>query len=214
MRVLIVLGGDLPGNELLARCVRETEMTIAADRGLEAFEEAGLVPDLLLGDMDSVSAGTLERLAGKTQIERLPVQKDDTDGVHALDVAIKKGAAEITLLGALGGRLDHAMANLMMLVRAYKCGVNAEILSESVRIVHVGRHTRLCGAKGDTVSLLPMGEAVGVTLRGFFYPLCGHTLTNDYPLGLSNVVTEDEAEVFVQGGDLLLFHFYRNTDEA
>lgn len=209
MNALIVLGGDAPGRALLESCMRQADLTIAADRGLEAFEKEGLKPDLLLGDMDSVDEGVLERMQAHTQIERLPCEKDDTDGVHALDVAIARGAQRITILGALGGRMDHAMANLMLLVRAHRYGVTAEILDEQVRIVRVCGEAVLSGAKGDTVSLLPAGEVTGVTLEGFYYH-ASEPLSFDfsYPLGVSNVVTEDFARVTAQSGDLLLFHYY------
>lgn len=209
MNALIVLGGDAPGRALLESCMRQADLTIAADRGLEAFCNVGLMPDLLLGDMDSVDRGVLERMASHTQIERLPCEKDDTDGVHALDAAIARGAQRITILGALGGRMDHAMANLMLLVRAYRHGVIAEILDEQVRIARVCGEAVLHGAKGDTVSLLPAGEVTGVTLEGFYYH-ASEPLSFDfsYPLGVSNVVTEDFARVTVQSGDLLLFHYY------
>ena len=209
MNALIVLGGDAPGKALLESCMRQADLTIAADRGLEAFESAGLVPDLLLGDMDSVSAKALERMQAHTQVERLPCEKDDTDGVHALDVALERGAERITILGALGGRMDHAMANLMLLVRAHRHGAKAEILDEQVRIVRVCGEAVLSGAKGDTVSLIPAGEVSGVTLEGFYYH-ASEPLSFDfsYPLGVSNVVSDDQAEAEVESGDLILFHHY------
>ena len=208
MNVLIVLGGDAPGRALLKSCAARVDLTIAADKGLEAFVSAGVTPDILLGDMDSVSEEVLARMQSVSEIDRLPCIKDDTDGVHALDVAIARGAQHITLLGALGGRLDHALANLMLLVRAHRSGVKARILDESVCIERVDHTVVLHGAKGDTASLLPLGEAKGVTLRGFFYPLDGRCLDSGYPLGISNVITEDEAVVSVEEGDLLLFHHY------
>lgn len=206
MHVLIVLGGDAPGKALLESCAACADLTIAADKGLEAFARAGLKPDLLLGDMDSVREDVLLGMQADTEIDRLPCIKDDTDGVHALDVAIERGAKHITLLGALGGRMDHALANLMLLIRAQRKGVSAQILSESVCIERVNGCMTLHGAKGDTVSLLPLGEAKGVTIRGFFYPLKEYDLDSAYPLGISNVVTEDAASISVQSGDLLLFH--------
>ena len=207
MRALIVLGGDAPTPALLSRCMREAELVIAADSGLSAFDRAGLEPDWLVGDMDSVPPQVLARFEGRLPERRLHCIKDDTDGVDALDMAIERGATEITLLGALGGRLDHALANVMLLVRAQRRGVCAQILDESVRIARVDGRETLLGARGDTVSLLPLGTAQGVTLRGFFYPLQDHTLTSDYPLGVSNVVTQDEATVEVASGDLILFHY-------
>ena len=208
MQALIVLGGDAPGRALLESCMRDADLVIAADSGLAAFDAAGLEPDLLVGDMDSVSAGVLEKYAGRIPEHRLNCIKDDTDGVDALDMAIARGAEKITLLGALGGRLDHALANVMLLVRAHRKGAKAEILSESVRISRVDGYASLSGAKGDTVSLLPLGRAEGVTLKGFFYPLDQAVLESDYPLGVSNVVTDDQAEIKADSGDLILFHYY------
>ena len=207
MRALIVLGGEAPEPALLAACAGQADLTIAADSGLAAFDAAGLAPDLLIGDMDSIDPALLERYGNLPQ-ERLCCVKDDTDGVHALDTAIARGAKRITLLGALGGRLDHALANLMLLVRAHRAGVFAEILGEGVRVIRVPGEAVLHGAKGDTVSFLPLGDARGVTLTGFFYPLDRHDLHSDYPLGVSNVVTQDEAMVSVQDGDLLMFHYH------
>ena len=208
MRALIVLGGDAPGAALLSRCARESELVIAADSGLAAFDRANCTPDLLVGDMDSVDPALLSRYEGRVPEHRLSPIKDDTDGVDALDLAIARGAQEITLLGALGGRLDHALANVMLLVRAQRKGAHAQILSERERIARVCGEERLLNARGDTVSLLPLGLARGVTLTGFFYPLDEATLQSDYPLGVSNVVTENEASVRVREGDLILFHHF------
>ena len=209
MRALIVLGGDAPDRMLLLSCAGYADLKIAADRGVEAFEGTGILPDLLVGDMDSVNPETLARMQQNVQVERLPVQKDDTDGVHALDQAIARGATNITILGALGGRMDHAMANLMLLVRAHEKGAYAEILDERMRIVRVDGEISLTGAKGDTFSLLPLGRADGVTLEGCEY----HSeeelaFESGYPLGISNVICEDEAKITVKNGDLLLFHIY------
>lgn len=209
MRALIVLGGNAPENMLLISCAGYADLKIAVDKGYEAFDRAGIMPNLLVGDMDSVSSEALERAQKSTQIERLPCQKDDTDGVHAVDVAIARGAKQITILGALGGRMDHALANLMLLVRAHEKGAYAEILDEHMRIVRVDGEIEITGAKGDMFSLLPLGKAEGVVIEGCAYhPEEELSLDSGYPMGVSNVITEDEAKVTVKEGDLLLFHTY------
>lgn len=208
MKALIVLGGDAPGAALLRRCAEAADVTIAADKGLAAFDAAGVKPDLLIGDMDSVPKAVLGKYENDVSVRRLNCIKDDTDGFDALEVAVDRGATEITFLGALGGRLDHAMVNVMLLIRAAQRGVYAELLDERVRIIRVNGRAELHGAKGDTVSLIPMGEARNVSISGFFYPLSCYTLKNDTSLGISNVVTEDEAVVECAGGDLILFHYY------
>ena len=206
-KVLIVLGGDAPGVELLKVCADEADFSIAADRGLEAFDAAGLEPDMLVGDMDSVSQNVLARYESRLSEDRLNCIKNDTDCEYALNLAISRGATEIVLLGALGGRLDHALANLMMVVRAARRGVWAEIRAEGVQIVRINESYTLTGAKGSTVSLLPLGEARGISVRGCYYTIEDFTLASDTSRGVSNVVTADEAVFTVREGDLMLFHY-------
>lgn len=207
MKALIVLGGDAPGKQLLMRCAEGADLIIAADKGLEAFTGTGIMPDLLLGDMDSVDHRVLSRFSDHAEMERLPCEKDDTDGGHAVAVALKRGAKEIVILGALGGRMDHALANLMLLKRAHLGGAFAQILDEHVRIVRIDQEITLSGAKGDTISLIPIGEARGVTLEGMYYH-SKEALSFDFvhPLGISNVVTQEHARITVREGDLFLFH--------
>ena len=207
MKVLIVLGGDAPGVELLKKCVSEADFSIAADRGLEAFDAAGLKPDLLIGDMDSVSPDVLARYESRLSEDILNCIKNDTDCEYALNLAVEKGATEIILLGALGGRLDHALANLMMVVRAARHGVWAEIRAEGVRIVRINGSYTLTGAKGSTISLLPLGTARGVNIKGCYYTIEDFTLESDTSRGMSNVVTADEAVISAREGDLMLFHY-------
>ena len=195
MKVLIVLGGDAPGVELLKACADEADFSIAADRGLEAFDAAGLEPDMLVGDMDSVSQNVLARYESRLSEDRLNCIKNDTDCEYALNLAISRGATEIVLLGALGGRLDHALANLMMVVRAARCGVWAEIRAEGVQIVRINESYTLTG------------EARGISVRGCYYTIEDFTLASDTSRGVSNVVTADEAVFTVREGDLMLFHY-------
>ena len=158
MRALIVLGGDAPGAALLESCMRDADLVIAADSGLAAFDAAGLEPDLLVGDMDSVPPEILRKYEGRLQERRLNCIKDDTDGVDAMDIAIAQGAETIRLLGALGGRLDHALANVMLLVRAHRKGVKAEILSESVRM-----SSPVTGRSRPAVSLDSLANGLSVS---------------------------------------------------
>ena len=204
MKVLIVLGGDAPGVELLKACADEADFSIAADRGLEAFDAAGLEPDMLVGDMDSVSQNVLARYESRLSEDRLNCIKNDTDCEYALNLAISRGATEIVLLGAL---LDPALANLMRVVRAARRGVWAEIRAEGVKIVRINESHTLTGAKGSTVSLLPLGEARGISVRGCYYTIEDFTLASDTSRGVSNVVTADEAVFTVREGDLMLFHY-------
>ena len=217
MNALIVLGGTAPSASLLRACAKVSQLCIAADSGLAAYDSAGILPDLIIGDMDSVAPELLHRYE-KTATVRFPVMKDDTDAVCALDRACQSGADHVLILGALGGRMDHAMANLMLLIRSNRKGISAEILTETMRIGYVDGEAILLGQKGETVSFLPFGYAECVSLRGFLYPLEKRALTNEHPLGISNVITEDVATVRLERGDLLMFqqtdtlHYLRQWD--
>lgn len=206
MRALIVLGGDAPGETLLREQAACADLTIAADRGLEAFVRCGLTPDAVLGDMDSIDVQVLARFeaqGGKAKI--LPRIKDDTDGVAALALALKRGAREITFVGALGGRLDHALGNCMLLVRAANRGADAYLVSERERVLLVRGRREIRGQIGDTLSLLSLGRARIRELIGLFYPLHDYEMTCDYPIGISNVFTAETAVVDVAEGDVLCF---------
>ena len=108
----------------------------------------------------------------------------------------------------LGIRCDIAYIGYITGTRQAQalCGVADALRAAGVRVIRVPGEAELHGAKGDTVSFLPLGDAQGGTLAGFFYPLTEHGLHSDYPLGVSNVVTQDEARVSVKSGDLLMFH--------
>ncbi len=131
--------------------MQESDLTIAADSGLSAFDALGLMPDLLVGDMDSVDPAVLARYEGRLPEHRLNCIKDDTDGVDALDLAIARGAKEITLLGALGGRLDHTLANIQNAASAAAEGANVTILDEREEITFLtGGTLRLIdGSRAD-----------------------------------------------------------------
>lgn len=206
MKAVIVLGGDKPGPSLLINEAGKADITIAADSGLHAFEGTGIEPDIVMGDMDSIDLAVLEKYTksgGTTQV--LPSVKDDTDGVAALDYALSLGASEIVILGALGGRMDHALANCMLLVRAAGKGANAVIVSDTQDIYLVRGKQTFSGKKGSILSLLSLGDARIRKLEGLYYPLEDYDMKSDYPIGISNVFLGECATVDVAYGDVLCF---------
>ena len=208
MKALIVLGGDPPEEGLIRSEAERADLLIAADRGLAAFDRYGLSPNLLVGDMDSIDSDVLRRWENKVGTLRLPCVKNQTDGMEALDQAMDRGATEIVLLGAMGGRMDHALGNLMLLVRAARRHVQALIRTADMAALCVRGRCTLCGACGDTMSLLPLGTARDISLSGFYYPLAHGELTSTDSLGISNVVVQDEAWIQVKQGDLLMFLYH------
>ena len=207
MRIVVVASGALaPSDE--AR-LDGADAVIAADGGAVALDRLGRRPDRLVGDLDSAPAPVVERLqAAGTRVDRHPVDKDASDTELAIRAAIDAGADQIDLLGATGGdRLDHELANLLMLADLDFANVELRAIAGPtvVRAVRGGRHVSLRGEVGDLVTLLPIGgDAEGVTAVGLRWPLDAATLPMGRSRGLSNVIVNPDASVFLTDGVLLL----------
>lgn len=181
-------------------------LLISADGGLEALSRLRLTPDILLGDMDSVSEETLREYEEKGLSPMVfPLEKDLTDMALAAEEAVLRGARKIVFFGATSDeRLDHTLANIGLLRALSEKGIEAEIAAPSYRAAVYTKPFFIRGEKGKTVSLLSLSdETVGVTLKGFYYPLHGAVLPFGASLGVSNLVTEDVAEVHFTRGALL-----------
>jgi thiamine pyrophosphokinase len=209
MRVLIVANGAAAPRRLLRRLAGAADLVIAADGGADVALMAGIVPAVLVGDMDSVSPATRERLA-EVGVETvvLPVEKDVTDTEFALHLAIERGAQEVWLAAAWGGRMDHALGNVLLMLRARRQGARMRIVGHDSEAVLVGGRTALDAAAGDIVSLIPLSDVVeGVSTEGLKYALAGDSLTQGSTRGISNEVVSLPAAVEQAGpGDLLLVH--------
>jgi thiamine pyrophosphokinase len=203
--ILIVVGGDRVPEELLRQAALKAEMVIAADRGAWYCLQAGIIPDLVVGDMDSIPEEALEELqAGKVTILTFSPYKDKTDTQIALEVALKRGAREIEILSGIGSRFDHSLANVHLLHLALKAGLRARIVSERQIIFLIEGECTLTNEEGTTISFLPLGMmASGITLKGFAYELDDATMEIGLPWGVSNVITDQHALVRVREGILI-----------
>jgi len=191
------------------------DLVIGADGGAAAAVTLGLQPGLVVGDVDSLSAEDLARFqeAG-VPVELSPVDKDETDTELAIAAAIRRGATEVAILGALGGpRVDHALANVTLLAHPAWVGIDVSIVDAPARVRLLsapapggGRaHLALAGRVGDTISLLPLGlDAEGVTTAGLRFPLADETLAFGPARGVSNVRTAADASVSLRRGRLLV----------
>ena len=205
--VVVVASGDLDPRD--AAVLDGADLVIAADGGATALERLGRVPDRLVGDLDSTDPGLVDRLAAAgTQVERHPTDKDASDAELAVAVAVEAGADETVLLGAMGGeRLDHAVANLLMLVDPALAGRDVRLVHgpTTVRVLRGGERMALTGGDGDLVSLLPIGgDADGVRTEGLRWALDGEPLANGRSRGLSNEVLTAPASVTLEAGTLLV----------
>jgi thiamine pyrophosphokinase len=202
---LIVAGGDPPGGNLLAGLARKARKVIAADKGAMYCLESGVVPHLVVGDLDSLTPGIQKRLQDLgVEIKKFSTSKDYTDTQLALDEAISGGARNVEIIGAMGGRFDHELANLHLLKRALDAGINARISTDTQQIFLIRSEHYILNRQGCTASFLPLtGRVEGITLAGFAYELEGAAMEIGNPYGTSNIVRNSRARVSVGEGVLV-----------
>jgi thiamine pyrophosphokinase len=201
---LVFTGGD-PLLRTLGPHLPTAAFVIAADSGVVHAQRVGRTIDLVVGDLDSVSTTALaEAVEGGAELDVHPIDKDATDLELALAAARAHGADSITVVGGYGGRLDHFLANLLVLTTAAlaDCAVDAWI--GRAHIVVVRTQQRIDGRPGSLCTLLPVGGAAcGVTTAGLRYPLQDDDLLPGSTRGVSNELLADTASVTVREGTVL-----------
>lgn len=205
---VVVLAGEAPAADEAARLRQllsgpERPLLLAADGGADHLAALGLLPDLLLGDGDSLRGNFPE-------VERISFQaeKDFSDGEAALAYALRHTTGRVLLLGALGGRLDHLLFNIQLPL-GQPGGVERVLLSgPGMEAAYSRGHARVEGQAGDSLSLVPLSEKVeGICLQGLYYPLENYDLYPGSSRTLSNVLTGTQAWVLHRSGLLLLVHY-------
>ncbi len=200
MNKCLIILSHVEGVDKMINWNWDYDSVICADGGLLVAETLGIEPDLLIGDYDSMA------LPEGRDVIRLPAEKDVTDSEAAIDLAISRGSRDITLLGGLGGRLDHTLGNLGMLAKY--CGkVKRLVISDSRNYVFMMIPGVITIPKNDYKYLGIIaygGPAENVTLSGVKYPLDHHLLTDHTTLGVSNEITASEACIEFTKGKLLV----------
>ncbi|MBN1203184.1 MAG: thiamine diphosphokinase [Anaerolineae bacterium] len=210
-RALVFANGDLNDGPAVRAALRYAAdaLIVAADGGARLALACDLKPDVVVGDMDSLTAddrAILEALGAV--FERHPAAKDETDLELALLAAVTRQAAWIRVIGAVGDRLDQTFANVYLLALRELAGQDVRLVAgrQTLWLIGPGSHP-LHGAPGDTISLIPLaGDAVGVETGGLVYPLRDETLRFGPARGISNVMDADEAYVSLAAGTLIVVH--------
>jgi thiamine pyrophosphokinase len=206
----VAAGGELAQPERLAPIARAADLLLAADSGYDHLLRMGVRPHLLLGDLDSISPFALaDARQGSTSIETFPVEKDYTDTELVLREAVTRGAGTVVACAAFGNRLDHTLANVLLLASPVLRGTDVRLIDECQEVRLVRGRLQLRTLPGETISLLPVGGPVaGVTTAGLYYPLSNATLETGPALGISNVATDPLVEVRLTSGSLLLTRLF------
>lgn len=203
MRKAVIFAAGELSTEIAAEEIRSSaDIIIAADRGLEHLMRAGVSPDIIVGDFDSYTGELPETGA---EIHRSVPEKDDTDTMLAVRIAIERGCTEIDLYGALGGRTDHTIANIQTLRFAREHGCRMRICGGEMLTIQGAEEGSVSYPKNEGYfSVFALTDTAGIEyMRGVKYPLEDYTMTAAFPIGVSNEITADHAELRLSSGLVL-----------
>lgn len=208
--ILIVSGGSIE-DDFACGLIADNHygMVIACDSGMEFFRRNGLYPDLIVGDFDSAEESSVRYFKERPEVlvEQFPAEKDWTDTELAVRRAMELEPVHIDLVGATGSRLDHVLGNLQLLHMGLQHGVEIFLLDAHNRVRLID-HSLMIGQDeqyGDWISLIPYNCTVHhLTLRGMKYPLADASLAPGVTLGISNEITEPQAEIDFSEGMLFV----------
>ena len=204
MKVLIIGGGELKATEHLKELASQAKLVIAADSGLQHAKSLEVIPDVLVGDFDSISKEALEHYPTIAR-EKYSSEKNDLDLELAIDLAIAKGAKKLILLGALGSRLDQSLAAIFIAARLKSEGLSVSLHSEKQDVYPLAakEEIKLDVPLATTFSLLSLERTSKVSIFNAKYPLDNHLLDFGFGLGVSNEVTSLPLIVQVNHGLVL-----------
>jgi thiamine pyrophosphokinase len=208
---LIFANGDIRDGQMVRRALAQAAdaLLIAADGGARVARHFGITPQVVIGDMDSITPELLAELAvGGSEIRQYPQAKNETDLELALLYAVEHGARKIRVIGAVGDRLDQTLSNVYLLALPALAGCDVRLVAddEETSLLLPGVLT-IDGAAGDTVSLVPVsGVARGVRTEALVYPLHDEDLLFGPTRGVSNVMESTRARVQLREGALIVVH--------
>jgi len=212
MRCVLLTGGTVNNLHWLAGVLTKADRLICVDSGAKYAAALGMVPHVIVGDMDSIDHSVLDGFRRQgVVIKDYPAEKDDTDTALGLAVALADSPDEIIILGATGTRFDHTLANVHLLRVALEHQVLARVINEcnEISLVAPQQPAVVEGRPGDLFSLLPLTEKVtGVCVQGARWPLQDATFSIGNPYGVSNRLAVAIANISIASGLMLLIKVY------
>lgn len=207
MKVILFAGAKIEDYSFCKSYVEHADSIICCDGGMHHAKKLGIIPDYIVGDFDSVRPEVLEEYKQMgISMRQFPTHKNETDMQLGMLLAMELGATEIIMIGGIGDRFDHTLANAHLLLHLLKNGIKGILVNEKNRVELIDRETIFYGKKGDLVSTIPLSMMVeGVTLEGLEYPLTDYNLALDDELvAVSNVMMGDCAKVRIKSGYLFV----------
>lgn len=208
MKTLIITGGTV-NKTFLKNFVNNNnyDYIIGVDKGAEYLYEASLRPDLILGDFDSADHQVIDKFYRDTSVEvrSFIAEKDETDTHLAIIEAIHMGSSHIDILGGIGTRMDHTLANLHILMIPLEKGVICRIINENNMISLIDSSIHLRKNDYKYLSLIPLTNTVsGITTKGLKYELDGYTMNKGVSIGISNELLDNEVTISICEGILII----------
>ncbi|SFL29478.1 thiamine diphosphokinase [Halanaerobium salsuginis] len=205
---LLILNGQLNFQQAELKKLIEVEKIrsiIAVDGGSNRLREVGLMPDLIIGDLDSITQENYNFYQSKgVKFNQHPVEKDQTDSELAVDFCLNNNFTELIIIAALGGRIDQQLANLNLLEYISEEGLTAKIMDKNLEIALLTNSKTFSNQVNKRLSLIPQTKVVkGVTILGCKYPLDTVDLLRSKTRGISNLITEQQAVIKLESGLLL-----------
>ena len=211
--VNIVSGGRLGDQSFFQEKIAKMEnrLIIYCDGGARYVQYSGIKPDVIIGDMDSIDPALLASYSTQgIKIIKYPANKDFTDTELALDYALSLKPEAIFIWGALGGRIDHTLANVFLLCKGQEKGIKTYLIDEYGEAFVLDKETSFINEAGKTVSLLALSpEVTGINLTGFLYHLKEEILVMGESRGISNVINDARAGISVLQGKLLVIRYWQ-----
>lgn len=206
MKVLIVSGGHIRNQNRVVEISATVDKIVCADAGAAHLKSMGVFPDVLIGDFDSLDPEDLDFFKHhRVELAPHPPDKDATDTELAAMWAFEQNADEIIFLGASGSRLDHTLANIMLLKKMADFHIKARIIDDHNCVYLVRDRLTLSGSPGEFLSLIPLTEKVsGITLEGLEFPLQNAQMEMGSSLGISNRFAATEAVISIRQGILIV----------
>lgn len=213
-KCIILANGKPPQKQLVKYLINKGYSTvICADGGANHAHKMKLVPDFIIGDLDSISENVYNFYKNKSKITKL-TRQNDTDVEKALKLAIQKGYKESVLLGVTGDRLDHTFCNLGIVIKFFKM-IKSMIIAENSILIPLTSKNTLTSIPGETISLYGFNRRTVITTKGLKYPLTKTALPFGERESTSNVSTSSEVKINVEGGVIFLirdFNFLKSND--
>lgn len=204
---LLISGGSVADLDILRKIGTEVDFILCADGGTDYCYKAWLTPDMIIGDLDSISHESLNKVKeNNIPLKKFPIRKDATDTELSIDYLIDKGFKDITLVGATGSRMDHTLGNILLLNKLNENGIKGRLIDKNNMIYLVDDKLKLINKDEFFISVIPISTAGAVvTLKGFDYELDKFKIKFSSTQGISNKIVEDIGYITVHKGTCLVF---------